>query len=178
MKVSEFTDSYKALNSADLKKGLVSQHVKRTYASIGKKNAFLGKMLEDCIMTDKNGIPYINMVANKIDFVYALVVLYTDLEPDKNEEDKKDVLKMYDMLQESGAIDDICEQIGSKEINELTFVNKEVLDTWYNAHTTTRAYLATLTEKAVRTFVEVSEILGRDKIDLNPENVMKFMGIT
>lgn len=175
MKVSEFVSSYKSTN---LKDGFVSQHIKRTYASIGEKNALLSKLLDDCVMKDKNGILYINMVANKIDLIYAIVVLYTDLEIDLDQNEKKDVLGCYDLLQESGAIDDICEKIGAKEINELTFVNKEVLDTWHNANSSTRAYLATLTEKSIRTITELSEILGREKVEINPETVMKFMGIT
>ena len=178
MKVSEFANSYKTLNSADLKNSLVTQHIKRTYAPIAEKNALLKKLADDSVMVDKNGIPYLDMVANKIHFIYSLIILYTDLEIDKAEDGKNDVLGAYDLLQETGVIEDLCDKIGTKEINELTFVNKEVLDTWHNKNASTRAYLATLTDKAVRTFVELSEILGRQKVDINTDSLLNFMGIT
>jgi len=167
MKVSEFAEAYKTLNSADLKNVSIKEHIKRTYAPIGEKNALLEKLCDDCVMVDQNNIPYLNMVANKINFIYAIIILYTDLEIDKLENGKNDVLKAYDDLQETGAIEDICSEIGPKEINELTFVNKEILDTWYNKNSSTRAYLATLTDKAVRTFAEVMEILSKQDIDPN-----------
>lgn len=177
MTVSEFAQGYKNLQKPDLQLNFVYQHIKRTYAPIGEKNALLQKLADDCVLIDKNGIPYLNMVANKINFIYAIVILYMDLEIDKVAEGKKDILGTYDSLQESGAVDDICKCLGEREVNELTFVNKEVLDTWYNAHASTRAYLAGLTEKAVRTMMELSELLGREKLDINPNTLMKFMGI-
>lgn len=178
MKVSEFAENYKQFSNAELKNNLIKQHIKRTYAPIGEKNALLTKLCDDCVMQDKNGIPYLNMVGNKVSFVYSLIILYTDLEVDKTEDGKNDVLTAYDLLQETGAIEDLCEQIGSREINELTFVNKEVLDTWHNANSSTRAYLATLSDKAVRTFAEISEILGREELKLDPDKVKDFVGIT
>ena len=50
MKVSEFANSYKTLNSADLKNSLVTQHIKRTYAPIAEKNALLKKLADDSVM--------------------------------------------------------------------------------------------------------------------------------
>lgn len=187
MKVSEFVEGFKNLQKPDLQKNFVEQHIRRKYVPIGEKNAILHQFVEDCVLVDKNGIPYINMVANKINFIYAIVILYTDLEldklPDTTNEDgsikkgKSDIIGSYDKMQEFGVIDAVCDLIGERELSELTFVNKEVLDTWYNAHASTRAYLATLADKSVRTFVELSELLGREKINLNPDNIMKFMGI-
>ena len=179
MTVSEFAQGYKRLQKPDLQLNFVSQHMKRTYAPIGEKNALLQKLTDDCVLIDKNGIPYLNMVANKINFIYAMVILYMDLEMDKvnKDENKNDILGAYDSLQESGAVDDICKCLGEREVNELTFVNKEVLDTWYNAHASTRAYLAGLTEKAVKTMMALSELLGREKLDINSDTLMKFFGI-
>jgi len=177
MTVSEFIKSFNELSNPDLKTNVVKQHIKRTYSPIVEKIAVLQELLKKCVMVDRNGIPYLDMVTNKINFIYAIVVLYTDLEPDKSLDGKQDVLRIYDLMQESGAIDILCDLIGSKEINELTFTNKELLDTWYNANSSTRSYLATLTDKAVRTFVELSELLGREKIDLAPDKIMNFFGI-
>lgn len=177
MKVSEFAEAYKTLNSADLKNASIKKHIKRAYAPIGEKNALLEKLCDDCVMVDQNNIPYLNMVANKINFIYAIIILYTDLEIDKLENGKNDVLKAYDDLQETGAIDALCEEIGPKEINELTFVNKEILDTWYNKNSSTRAYLATLTDKAVRTFAEVMEILSKQDIDIDPNVIKNLLGV-
>lgn len=178
MTVSEFAQGYKNLQKPDLQLNFVNQHIKHTYAPIGKKNAIFQQFADDCVLVDKNGIPYLNMVANKINFIYAIILLYTDLELDKVKEGNSDIIGAYDALQESGAVDVICKCIGEREINELTFVNKEVLDTWYNAHASTRAYLATLADKSVRTFIEISELLGREKLDISPDSLMKFMGIT
>lgn len=178
MKVSELVKTCNELSNEDLKVAQVKKHIKRTYAPIVEKMAVLKKLLEKCELKDKNGIVFLDMVTNKINLVYAIIVLYTDLEADKNEQGKHDAVRIYDILQESGVVDLICNQIGEREIGELTFVNKEILDTWYNEHSSTRAYLATLTDKAVRTFVEISEILGRTAVDVDPNSVMKFFGIT
>lgn len=178
MKVSELVKTYNDLNNADLKTAQVEKHIKRTYAPVVEKLAVLKKLTEKCELKDKNGIVFLDMVMNKINLIYAITVLYTDLEIDTRPDGKHDAIRNYDLLQESGIIDIICAKVGEREINELTFVNKEVLDTWYNEHSSTRAYLATLTDKAVRTFVEVSEILGRTPVDLDPNSVMKFFGIT
>ena len=178
MKVSELVETCNKLSNDDLKVAQVKKHVKRNYAPIVEKLAVLKELSKKCELRDKNGIVFLDMVTNKINFIYAIVVLYTDLEPDKNEQGRNDAIKIYDLLQESGVVNLICDQIGEREINELTFVNKEVLDTWYNENSSTRAYLATLMDKAVRTFVEISEILGRTAVDLDPQKIMNFFGIT
>ena len=178
MKVSEFAKTCNELTNEELKVAQVKKHIKRTYAPIVEKMAVLKTLLSKCELKDKNGIVFLDMVTNKINFIYAIVVLYTDLEADQNEKGQHDAIKIYDLLQESGLIGLICDQIGEREIGELTFVNKEVLDTWYNENSSTRAYLATLTDKAVRTFVEISELLGRTAVDLDPQKVMNFFGIS
>lgn len=177
MKVSEFVKTYNEVTKDELKTAQVKQHIKRTYAPVVEKVAVLRSLLDKCELKDKNGIVFLDMVMNKISFIYAITVLYTDFEIDTSPDGKIDSLRNYDLLQENGIIDIICSKVGEREINELTFINKEVLDTWYNEHSSTRAYLATLTDKAVRTFVEISELLGRTA-DLNPQTVMDFLGIT
>ena len=177
MKVSEFVKTYDELSNGDLKVAQVKKHVKRTYAPVIEKVAVLRELIKKCELKDKNGIVFLDMVMNKINLIYAITVLYTDLEIDTLPDGKLDSLKNYDLLQQSGVIDVLCEIVGTREINELTYINKEILDTWHNEHSSTRAYMATLTDKAVRTFVEISELLGRTT-DINPKTVMDFLGIT
>ena len=159
MLVSEFVEGFKNLKKPELQKDFCQQHIKTTYASIIVKNAWLKKMIDACVKRNDSGILYIDMVANKINFTNTIICLYTDLELDVAENGRGMILEAYDMFQENGIIDIFCDLIGEREINELILVNKEALNTWHEEHSTTRAYVSDMIDKAVRTFTETGALL-------------------
>ena len=59
---------------------------------------------------------------------------------------------MYDLLVENGILNKILENIGEKEIAELTSINGVVMDNWYAVNTSTEAYISNLLDSASRKF--------------------------
>lgn len=187
MLVSEFVNGYKNLNKEDLQKDWCQKHLVKTYASIVAKNALLRSFIDASVKKNDKGIYYIDMVANKINFTYAIICLYTDLEldvvidkdKDGNETSRHDIITTYDLFQENEIIDVFCNLIGDREINELLMVNEKLLDTWHEEHSSTRAYVADMIEKGVRAFAETGALLKELNLqDINLDKVLSLAGVT
>lgn len=178
MLVSEFVQGFNNLKKPDLQKDFCKQHLTKTYASIVDKNAVLKNFTDGCVRNN-NGIVSLDMVANKMNFTWAIIFLYTDLKLDEvedtlpNGETKKrqDVIGLYDQFQEFGIINVFCDLIGEKEINELLLVNNCILDTWHEEHTSTRAFVSELADKTARTFAEMLALMNEV---ITPEDQQKF----
>ena len=182
MLVKDFVDGYNNLKKPELKRDWCEKHVTTTYASIVKKNALLKRFVDGCVKKNDSGILYLDMVANKINFTYAIICLYTDLQLNTTEDGRHDIITAYDHMQEYGIIDVFCDIIGEKEINELLMVNKECLNTWHEEHSSSRAYISELVDTGVRTFVEMAALMketitdeDRDKLG---ETIKGFVGIS
>lgn len=184
MLVKEFVDGYNNLKKPELKKEWCEKHLKRTYAPLIEKTALLSTLVDSCVMKNDAGILYLNMVCNKMNLTHAIICLYTDLElaDPKGDEAKSQVINNYDSFRQYGIIDDFCSLIGDREIDELLSVNGECLNTWHEEHSSSRAFLSELTDKAVRTFVEMAALMketvtdeDRDKLS---ETIKGFVGIS
>lgn len=201
MLVSEFVQGFNNLKKPELQKDFCQKHLTKTYASIVQKNALLKRFVDGCVITSDSGIQYVDMVANKMNFTWAIICLYTDLQLDTVLDEVKDkdgnvvldnegkpvtkprhdTIGLYDQFQQYGIIDVFCELVGEREINELILVNKEALDTWHEEHSSARAFISDLTEKAVRTFVEMAAVMREtipeeDKRGLT-DSVKQFVGV-
>lgn len=163
MLVSEFVKEYNDIKLANMKDEFVNEHIRRTYVPIAEKNAMLSKALDGSIVVDKNGISYIDMIANKISFVYGVVRLYTDLEPDKitntNGTEIVDSLSIYDLLTESNLVNVICSFIGERELLELTTANENILDAWNQKNMTTQAFILKAIDRVTATITELTATL-------------------
>ena len=159
--VSTFVERYSKLNNDQLKDKYVKEHVKITYAPILKKKIILEAMNDKSIIEGSTG-KYIDMITSKLNFTMAVLMLYTDIEPDKNEEGQLLVCESYDSLQSTGLIGKILNTIGS-DIEELMNIQSQVMDTWYAQHTSTEAYIANLVEKASHK-LGVYAGVGMDKV--------------
>ena len=144
--VSTFVERYNKLNNDQLKDKYVKEHVKITYAPILKKKAILEVMNNKSVVEGSTG-KYIDLITSKLNLIMAVLVLYTDIEPDKNEDGQPLVCESYDALQSTGLIGKILNIIGS-DVEELMNIQSKVMDTWYAQHTSTEAYVANLVEKA------------------------------
>lgn len=194
MLVSEFVKGFNNLKNPELQRNFCNQHLVKKYASIVQKNAVLKNFADGCVKRNDSGISYLDMVANKMNMTWAIVFLYTDLTLDEVEDTLKDaqgnpvtkkrqdVIGLYDQFQEYGIINVFCDLIGERELNELLMVNNNVIETWHEEHSSARAFVSELTDKAVRTFVEMTALMqeaitpaDREKLS---ETIKQFVGVS
>ena len=170
--VSTFVERYSSLTNKQLKDKYVKEHVKSTYAPILSKKLILETMNDKSVVD--GSIKYIDLTVSKLNFVMAILVLYTDIEPDKNEEGKPLTWDAYDKLKSTYLIEDILSFIGEDEINELMSVQKTVMDTWTMKNTSAEAFVTNLIDVASRRLGVVAGA-SMDKLTevLNDESKMK-----
>lgn len=170
--VSTFVEKYNKLTNAQLKDKYVKEHVVKTYAPLLSKMTILNLMNEKSVV-DEN-VKYIDLVVSKLNFVMAILVLYTDIEPDKSDEDKPLTWDAYDTLKSTGLLDKIVQIIGEEEMEELLSVQKNIMDTWHMQNKSTEAYIANLVEIAARKFSVIAGV-SMDKLSdvLGDEEKMK-----
>ena len=158
--VSKFVDDFKKLSNDANKQAMVKKHVVTHYAPILHKINVLQIMMDGCVKNGKSG-RYIDMMASKLNFIGAVLVLYTDFEVDKTTNNGKEVANIwgaYDQLKESGALDMIVNEIVS-DIEELLSVQDQILSTWHNENASVAAYVSDLVEKISMIF---STALGKE----------------
>lgn len=163
--VSKFVEEFKKLSNDTNKFALVKKHVLTHYAPILKKRSVLDIMMDGCVKNGKSG-KYIDLLCSKLNFIGAILILYTDLAIDKkviNDDDGKekeivDIWSAYDLLKESGALEMILNEIGS-DIEELLSIQEQVLGTWHNENASTAAYISDVVEKISLIF---STALGKE----------------
>lgn len=159
--VTDFVKAYNQLKNEDLKNKKIKGIIKCTYCPVLKKRAMLDVMLQKSIVED--GVKHVDMFVNRINFIAAIIALYTHLESEKHEDGSPKTFEMYDLLVENDILNSILFEIGQKEIEELTSINGVVLDNWYSTNTSTEAYLNSLVGTASYKFGVVAGA-GMDKL--------------
>lgn len=152
--VSEFVKKYNSFSSDTLRDKYLKEIVKRTYCPVLEKRAILGLMLDNSV--NDGNVRYIDMFVNRINFIAAIISLYTNIVPDKNEEGKSKSFEMYDLLVENNIFDKILNIIGERELGELTSINGVLLDTWHNKNSTTEAYISREVERVTTIFSSIA----------------------
>lgn len=148
--VTEFVKQYKELTEEKLKDRKIKSIIRRTYCPVLEKKIILDLMLSKSI--NEEGSKYIDLFVNRINFIAAIISLYTTLLPEKDENGISKTYEMYDLLVENNILSKIYENIGERELAELTSINDVVMDTWYGANKSTEAYVSNLLETASRKF--------------------------
>lgn len=154
--VSKFVENFKKLKDDANKQALVKKHVVTHYAPILNKKNILEIILDGCVDEGKSE-KFINMMKSKVNFIGAILILYTDLEIDKTVEKKEtgemlpDIFTAYDSLKESGALDMLLNEIGD-DLNELISVQDQIFSTWHNEHASISAYISDIVEKVSMIF--------------------------
>ena len=158
--MSKFVEGYKKLTSESMKDRYVKEHVKTTYAPILQKKLILDMMTEKAVV--ENPTKYIDMMVSQMNMVMAVLVLYTDIEPDKKEIEDGTTTPLtweaYDALKSTGLYVKIMNVIG-EDLKELTYVQEQILETWHMKNTSTEAYVNNLIETASRRFGIAAELL-------------------
>lgn len=169
--VSDFVKGYNQLANQTLKDNYIKKHIKTTYAPLLNKKLILEAMHEKSVVD--GDIKYVDLIVSKLNLVMAVLVLYTDIEPDKNEEGKPLTWESYDKLKSTGLLESVSMVIG-EDINELMSVQKSVMDSWTIKNTSTEAFVTNLVDVASRKLGVVAGA-SMDKLTevLNDESKMK-----
>jgi hypothetical protein len=158
--VSTFVERYNKLTSEQLKDKYIKEHIKTTYAPILQKKLILEMMNKKSVV--ETPTKHIDMTVSKLNFVMAILVLYTDIEPDKQENEDGTTTPLtwetYDLLKSSGLYGKILDTIGG-DLNELMSVQDYILESWHMANTSTEAYVNNLIDIASRRFGISIELL-------------------
>ena len=133
MTILEFVEKYKNMNSAKIKDDMLKHHVIRTYCPVIQKRYVLETMLNSSVVKKDNGFKYIDMMLSRINYTLGLVVLYTDLDMDRDEEGRNRNFDAYDALVENDIVIKLCEVIGEKEVTELSAINSTIIANFENS---------------------------------------------
>ena len=121
--ISKFAEGYKKLTSEQLKDRYIKEHIKTTYAPILQKKLILEMMNSKAVV--EAPVKYIDMTVSKLNVVMAILVLYTDIEPDKKENEDGTTAPLtweaYDILKSTGLYEKLLNAIG-EDLNELMSV--------------------------------------------------------
>ena len=158
--ISKFAEGYKKLTSEQLKDRYIKEHIKTTYAPILQKKLILEMMNSKAVV--EAPVKYIDMTVSKLNVVMAILVLYTDIEPDKKENEDGTTAPLtweaYDILKSTGLYEKLLNAIG-EDLNELMSVQDQILSSWSMANTSTEAYVNNLINTASRRFGIAGELL-------------------
>ena len=178
--ISKFVEGYNQLTSQQSKDRYIKGHIKNTYAPILEKKLILEMMHEKSVV--ESPVKHIDLLVSKLNVVMAILVLYTDLEPDKqiNEDGTATPLTWaaYDALKSSGLYGILLEAIG-EDLNELMSVQDQILNSWYTANTSTEAYVKNIIDTASRRFgISIDLLLDKLVEILDDEKKMKKVTTT
>lgn len=149
--VSQFVKEYSEITNEGQRKQYLKKHITRTYCPLFEKMNMLKIMNDKAVVDNEDTEKYINMTVSKLNTMIAVLILYTDIKVEKDEENKPKTWECYDLLQSTGLFSKILEFIG-KDIEELMLVQKEVMDTWHMKNSSTRAFITSLVNKSVDRF--------------------------
>lgn len=169
--ISEFMKKYNQLSSTESKEKMIKAAIRRTYVPVIEKKLILDLMVQKSVQ--ENDIKYIDMFVSRINFIAAIITLYTTLLPDKDEDDNPKTFEMYDALVENGILDIILEEIGEREFSELTSINGTIMDNWHATNASTEAYIHNLAETVSHKF-GVAAGAGMEKLADVLDDEVKF----
>ena len=151
--ISKFVEGYKKIANENLKDKYIQEHIKNTYAPILQKKLILEMMNSKSVV--ETPVKHIDMTVSKLNVVMAILVLYTDIEPDKQTNENGTTTPLtweaYDALKSSGLYGILLDAIG-EDLNELMSVQEQILESWHIANTSIEAYISNLMEVASRKF--------------------------
>lgn len=134
--IAEFCRRYDLCTSDEVKSKMLREIIYRTYCPVLEKKVALQTVLNKSVVTS-NGITHIDYFLSKINFVLAVLTLYSKLKIAENDS----FFNEYDMLYQRGLIDSIWEIIGKDELDELLNINGLVMDNYNEENCSINAYL-------------------------------------
>ena len=132
MKLSAFMTAYKFRKTAEEKEKMVIEHIKNEYVLYEKKADIAKAIVDNCYwrtVKDLDGTEhkefYLDSVVKHMLTCMAIVDLYTDIERQKN--DGK-MLEDFNILNGSGVLDCIINNIDERELKEFNMVLQMTCD--------------------------------------------------
>ena len=110
--VSQFVKEYSEITNEGQRKQYLKKHITRTYCPLFEKMNMLKIMNDKAVVDNEDTEKYINMTVSKLNTMIAVLILYTDIKVEKDEENKPKTWECYDLLESSGLFSKILEFIG------------------------------------------------------------------
>lgn len=149
--VSDFVKKYKQLSSDSLRERLIKSIIIRTYVPVLEKKLFLQVMFDKSLVGEESN-RHVDMFLNSINVTLAILGMYTKLNFEKTEENKTTMFEAYDILAELDLLNIIFNEIPSSELTQISAINEQIMETYYNEHNSTQAFVTKLIDRFANTF--------------------------
>ena len=118
MFIKNFVESYSNFATQNLKDDYLKDNLEiTTYVPFVKKVTYAASLAQNTMIDKDTGNVRVSSESNYLFFVRSIIELYTDLEIENNA-----FYDEYDLLNESGLLDEIMQMIPEKEINEFKMI--------------------------------------------------------
>lgn len=148
---SDFVKKYKQLSSDSLRERLIKSIITRTYVPVLEKKLFLQVMFDKSLVGEESN-RHVDMFLNSINVTLAILGMYTKLNFEKTEENKTTMFEAYDMLAELDLLNVIFNEIPSSELTQISAINEQIMETYYNGHNSIQAFATKLVDRFANTF--------------------------
>ncbi len=139
--VKDFVDGYLNLGEKEQQFEYVKGHVIRKYAPVLEKRVVLQTLLNKSIAVSEFGVEYLDLFISRINMVWAILILYTDIDTAKKGKDETNAFEDYDLLIENDLIEIISNIIGERELKELLSLNNLIIDAYEKQNTDLNAFV-------------------------------------
>ena len=134
MFIKNFVESYSNFATQNLKDDYLKDNLEiTTYVPFVKKVTYAASLAQNTMIDKDTGNVRVSSESNYLFFVRSIIELYTDLEIENNA-----FYDEYDLLNESGLLDEIMQMIPEKEINEFKMIcdmkRSDLLQNKYENH--------------------------------------------
>lgn len=173
--VTEFVKKYNSLTSSELKFKYIESNVYRTYVPILEKKIWLQKMFDQSVVGEI-GNQYIDMFVHKFNTTLTILEMYTNISFNKGVEETgtMNVYKDYDLLAENDLLNAVFAAIPKSELSNIIEINEQIIETFYNKHQSTKAYIAELVDKFSLTMGAITDTSIKALLEiLNDEEKIK-----
>lgn len=139
--VKDFVEGYLNLEKKEQQFEYVKGHVIRKYAPVLEKRVVLQTLLNKSIAVSEFGVEYLDLFISRINMVWAILILYTDIDTAKKGKDETNAFEDYDLLIENDLIEIISNIIGERELKELLSLNNLIIDAYEKQNTDLNAFV-------------------------------------
>ena len=134
MFIKNFVESYSNFATQNLKDNYLKDNLEiTTYVPFIKKVTYAASLAQNTMIDKDTGNVRVSSESNYLFFVRSIIELYTDLEIENNA-----LYDEYDLLNESGLLDEIMQMIPEKETNEFKMLcalkREDILTNQYETH--------------------------------------------
>lgn len=170
MKITSFMTQYKFKKTEEEKENMVKSHIKNEYVPFEKKADVAKAIVDASFYKDEVGadgsvrkVFHIDSVAKHMLMCMAVIDLYTDIDRSKG---NGKMLEDFNVLNGSGILDLVLQNINPRELKEFNMVLQMVCDDVMSNEYEPHAFIT----KQVERFGELISVIMLpliDKIDLN-----------